>query len=176
MGLQTAQVLQKNGFDVVFTRDNDYFVPLDQRTQYAQHHKGDLFISLHANASSNKNVSGLETFCLQPHLFTDNHKHMHHKEHAVALASRKKLHTTSKKLADLVHTSLLSHARKEHTKLKDRKVKYKTAQVLLGSHIPAILIELGFLSHEQERSFLQNKNYQKRLAYGICDAVKKFIG
>lgn len=176
VGFKTAQLLKDAGFDVVFTRSDDSFVPLDQRTRYGHEYDGDLFISLHANASSNHTVSGLETFCIQPHLFKSERVHMHHIDRKLVMHAKKELHTKSKKLADLVHNSVLRKAAEEHKKIKDRKVKYKASQVLLGSHIPAILIELGFLSHPQERNFLKKDTYQNRLAHGICDAVKKFIG
>lgn len=176
IGLKTAALLKNAGFEVIFTRFDDSFISLDKRTSYTHKHDGDLFISLHANASSDATVSGLETFCIQPHLFQYDRIHMSQMDHKIAMGVKKALYAESKKLAQVVHASILKRAAEEHKKIKDRKVKYKPSQVLLGSHIPAVLVELGFLSHPHERNLLKKDTYQTRLAYGICDAVKKFIG
>lgn len=100
---------------------------------------------------------------------------MKDQEHKVYTANKRALHARSRKLAQAVQAEVLNAARPHNKNVVDRKVKYKAAQVLSGVEIPAILIELGFLSHPEERRLLQSSDYQKALAHGIYKGIKTFL-
>lgn len=176
VGLKTAQVLKEKGYNVFLTRDKDTYLALDARTTKvnAKPHI-DLFISLHANASKDTKISGIETFCVQPSLFTSQFSKSHASERDAYHEYVRSVHAKSKKLADAVQQGLLAHARKHNNKVVDRKVKYSPAQVLMGLEVPAVLVELGFLSHTRERALLQSSVYQNALAVGICKGIENFL-
>lgn len=176
IGLKTARLLEKNGYEVFLTRDDDTYLRLDHRTSQTNKQKGiDLFVSIHTNASGNKKISGIETFCVQPKLF-EHQLAMMDKHVAKELQQHKnQLHKQSRKLAMAVQESLLAKARQHNKNVIDRKVKFKPAQVLLGTESPSILVELGFLSHPKEGSLLQTNDYQKSLAQGIYQGIVKFL-
>lgn len=96
-------------------------------------------------------------------------------EHKIHVADKRALHYKSRKLAEAVQAQVLTHARQHNKQVVDRKVKYKPAQVLMGLEIPAVLVELGFLSHPQERRLLQSPKYQKALARGIYRGIETFL-
>lgn len=100
---------------------------------------------------------------------------MKEEEHKIYTANKRALHAQSRKLAQAVQAEVLNAARSHNKTVVDRKVKYKVSQVLMGVEIPAILIELGFLSHPQERRLLQSDKYQKALAHGIYKGIKTFL-
>ncbi len=80
----------------------------------------------------------------------------------------------SKKLAHAVHNELLKNVQKNCSVI-DRRVKHAVSQVLMGTHMPAILIELGFISHPQEAIRLQNEQYQNAMVQGICNGICAFV-
>ena len=81
----------------------------------------------------------------------------------------------SMQLAQAVHKNVLETAKIKNTSVVDRKVKHKVAQLLLGSEMPSILVELGFLTNQEEALLLQKSSYQKDLALGICEGVDAFF-
>ena len=181
IGLKTMKALKKAGFEVFMTRDDDSFLALDHRTTQTNHKDVDLFISIHTNANSTTDVSGIETFCIQPSLFVEKFKKLHKHDHLLAQYAKTQM-IKSEKLARLVHTSVLGHAKKQNPYVVDRKVKFNTAQVLLGTEVPSILLELGFLSHHSkgdeyrsESKLLQSDTYQNFLAEGISAGIKEFF-
>ncbi|MFT6765832.1 MAG: N-acetylmuramoyl-L-alanine amidase [Alteromonas naphthalenivorans] len=144
-------------------------------TQTNKQPKIDLFVSIHANAAKSPKISGIETFCMQPSLFKQELKIMNKHEHTRHTASTRALHGKSRKLAMAVQSHVLTHARKHNKQVVDRKVKYSPAQVLMGLEAPAVLVELGFLSHPGERKLLQSDTYQKSLAQGIYKGIETFL-
>lgn len=78
-------------------------------------------------------------------------------------------------LAQLVHQNMLDAVRQQNKQVVDRSVKHKVAQLLLGSDLPSILLEVGFLTNEREAALLQNKSYQKNLANGISKGLDEFF-
>lgn len=149
---------------------------LDTRTTHTNKQPHiDLFVSVHANADKSTKTAGIETFCMQPSLFKSEFKNMHAKDYKMLTEKTRSLHYKSRKLAESVQGQLLGQARLYNKQVVDRKVKYKPAQVLMGLEVPAILVELGFLSHPQERQLLQSDNYQKALAHGIYKGIRTFL-
>lgn len=175
IGLKTAKILEQNGYNVFLTRNKDEYVSLDTRTTLTNKEPIDLFVSLHTNADKDNKIGGIETFCVQPSLFKQEFKKMRAYDHQLLTKETRALHYKSRKLAEAIQSKVLEQARSHNNKVVDRKVKYRPVQVLMGLEIPAILIELGFLSHPHERRLLQSSDYQKALARGIYKGIETFL-
>ncbi|ANU11606.1 cell wall hydrolase/autolysin [Planococcus antarcticus DSM 14505] len=136
-----------DGHNVFFSHQSDLDVLLHERTALANRLKVDLFVSIHANAMGNtfNTASGLETYTYN------------------------RPQTATKELAALVQHSLV-----QVTGRKDRGVKHGDFAVLRNTHMPAILVECGFMTHKQEVELLKSTAYRKRCALGICFGIACF--
>ncbi|MCX5922055.1 MAG: N-acetylmuramoyl-L-alanine amidase [Candidatus Dependentiae bacterium] len=176
VGGQVADQLKKKGFRVIMTRDADFFVPLDRRTSLANSgQSAELFLSIHANASVNKSAQGIETFCCDPTLLHPVFSTMSD-SYAALVSNYDVIRSARSKLcATMTHKTILAAARTHGTTVVDRKVKYEVSQVLLGTQMPAVLVELGFVSNEHDASLLNDKSYQQRLVQGICQGIASYF-
>ncbi len=173
VGNHLARLLKKKGYNVVVTRKSDIYVPLDMRTTLANQKQADLFISIHANSALNKTVSGIETYWT-PHTLLK--KEMYdidaQSKYLIAYVCKQK-DCASKRLASCIHTNVLVQANKFYT-AKDRNIKEAVAQVLLGTDMPAILIEIDFLTSEKIKWLVQS-SYQLAIAQGICTGIEAYL-
>jgi len=175
VGLRVAQLLKKSGIHAVLTRSCDVDVALDERTSFANRHNADLFISIHANSAKNISAQGIDTFCMHAPLL-HHEKHLSDNNCGNALQELIKTRADeSNRLARTVHQSVITNVKKAYPAVVDRTVKYEVAQILLGSHMPAILIELGFVSHEQEAKRLRDQSYQLLLARSISNGIIAYL-
>lgn len=149
---------------------------LSERTAKTQQcHNVQALITIHTNSSSSPATQGIETFCHQPHLFnTTTYKGESFFKPLIA-DIYSDIDTRSYRLAQFVHKSVLCYARKENNGVVDRKIKHQVSQLLLGSIVPSILLELGFLTNPLERSLLQKETYQMLLAQGIVEGIDAFF-
>lgn len=175
VGLRVAHLLRKKGIAVLLTRTQDSTVPLDQRTSLANSRVADLFISIHANSSVSKNAQGIETFCLQPIQSNRESTTLDKNEGYIIHRLLRYQCGESEALAGKVQSKLIATIKKEQIPVINRNVKKATSQVLVGTHMPSILIELGFLTHKVEGARLANAKYQKILARGITDGIFSYI-
>lgn len=166
--------LIKQGYQVCMTRTKDEFVALDQRTKIANAKENTLFISLHGNNSSNVQVRGIETFCLDTHLFRTVNNELATAIDVIIQSADEQKNTQSKKLADAVHSEILAEFKSKKYELPDRKVKFAATQVLMGINCPGILIEIDFLSHPEVEKNLLDDKYQQLYVQGICKGLKKY--
>lgn len=171
---------------VLLTRHTDRYLTLEERTAIANTKKADLFISIHANASTDANAYGIETYYLN--LTTDNE--------SIAVAARE--NATSKKniselqeilndlmrnakinessrLATYVQNAVCQRLSKHYSQIDNRGVKRAPFYVLLGARMPSILIETSFITNNRECRRLLNRNYENQLCEGIIAGVKKYI-
>jgi N-acetylmuramoyl-L-alanine amidase len=153
--LMTARLVKKYlsqlGYRVVMTRATDTFVSLPRRVEIANHSHGDLFVSIHFNSSRNPIPQGVEIF------FSD------HKEDTL----RSQL---SRKLAATVLSRVI-----RRTKAASRGVKKADFYVIRETFMPSILVEGGFISNAQERSFLKDPRYIEKIARGIVEGVDHYF-
>lgn len=173
IGSELADILRKEGFSVVMTRVKDKDVPLDLRTSMANALQADLFVSLHANWGPNSIANGIETYYLDTRAL-----HMQFSsfsQHADKIISNHAAQNNMKNelFASIVHSNLINHMHKSFPEVADRKVKSNVAQVLLGTVMPSILIELGFLTSHEEK-LLAMPSYQKELAQGISSGILSY--
>jgi N-acetylmuramoyl-L-alanine amidase len=176
--------LEKMGFEVLYTRTTDKYVPLEMRTAMANARKADLFVSVHCNAHGNPNSSGMETYSLNlastpgevrvaarenavdPRRISDMQKILDELMHASKL-------TESREFAKSAHQTTLSQARKS-LNLRDRGVHEAPFYVLLGAKMPAILVEIGYITNPSEGAKLRDEKYLDGLAKGIAEGVKGY--
>ena len=181
-----TKIESKLGCEVLLTRTTDVFIPLDERTAFANSKNADLFISLHVNAHKQSNIYGIETYFLN--IASDRQ--------AVMVAARENA-TSEKNISDLqsILNSLLmntkiSESRKlafmaQNGMIADVKKKYKTYKslgvkkapfyVLVGAEMPAILIETGFITNSTERARLISDSYKDVLSEGIVEGIESYI-
>jgi N-acetylmuramoyl-L-alanine amidase len=181
-----ARLENRLGCEVLLTRTTDIFIPLDERTAFANIKKADLFISLHVNAHKDSAIHGIETYFLN--MATD--------KQAVLVAARENA-TSEKNISDLqsilndlmLNTKISESSRLAHSVqdgiMEDLKKKYQVNKslgvkqapfyVLIGAEMPSILIESGFLTNSIERKKLISDNYKEILADGISKGVEAYI-
>lgn len=183
------KLLQKQGYKVYLTRDSDHFVKLRDRTHFANQKKADLFISIHANAAPKKqrlSLKGIETFFLSP-AKTAKAKRIAAKENASAMQldriskdtllsflNRTKI-VQSNKLAIDIQSALLASVRNKYDKVIDGGVREAPFWVLVGAQMPAVLVEIGYITNPLEGERLFNPFYQKALAKGIANGINNYF-
>jgi len=175
VGTELYDQLKKEGFNVIMTRKDDTFVALDARTSLANSIHADLFLSIHANASPNKNDSGIETYYLDPSLLKLSFNSMDAACTKLANAQADKRCAQSKLLAQLTQEHILREVRKETPSTIDRKVHGTVLQVLAGITMPGALMEIGFLSNPEEALLLSDAEHRIRVAQGICKGVVSYF-
>lgn len=187
---KTASLLKERGYKVLFTRSNDRFIKLRSRTSFANDKGAHLFISIHANAAPNKekakSMNGIETFFLSPSRSersmnaanlenkadTDEMNYFT-KASFLNFLNREKI-IASNKLAIDMQAALLKSVRAGY-KVSDGGVREAPFWVLVGALMPAVLIEIGYISHPDESQKIANSKYQDRLAKGIADGVDEYF-
>ena len=174
-------LLVQKGYNVRLTREADVFLPLRKRTQFATNQKADLFISIHTNASTARSASGIETYYLA--LASDESaRRTAMRENAGAEYNMKELDalvgrilkesksTESRRLAELIQGQLASGK-----EVRNRGVKHAPFVVLIGTKVPAVLVEVGFISNPTEGKKLTTKAYQRQLANAIAKGIEQYI-
>lgn len=174
VGKELEKQLKANKIPVILTRQDDSFLPIDTRTQLACKNDGALLISLHANNCANPAINGLETYYVNHNCFTDDYYGLQTCIDVVNEWDR--MHSAQcRQLAGIIHENILQEAKKNGYSINNRLVKTAMAQVIRGVAMPAVLIELDFLSNERSAKLLADKEYQQVLAKGIYNGLDKFM-
>ena len=180
---KVGAILSTKGYTVLLTRDSDRYIPLKERTAYATRHKADLFLSIHANASGNSKAHGIETYYLDVTSTDKDAELIAARENANSGYSIQELESLLKGL--IVESKsedsrrLAAHVQRElvsATGAVDRGVKHARFVVLIGTRVPAILIETGFITNPTESKNLTSDAYQQKLAEAIVRGVERFLG
>jgi N-acetylmuramoyl-L-alanine amidase len=169
------------GAEVVMTRSEDTFVPLETRTAIANEQLADLFVSIHANSSRVRSVRGVETYFLN---FTSSREALEtaSRENAASERSIHELQDLVKKimLKDKVDESrdLAQHIQRAMAARKgsgtDRGVKQAPFIVLIGADMPSILAEISFISNPQEERQIKTPAYRQAIADALFDGVRSY--
>ena len=173
------------GSEVIYTRTDDTFIPLEGRTALANEKKADLFLSIHANSSPATHVSGIETYYLN---FTDSKDALDvaARENAVSeksvfelrdLIQKITLHDKaeeSREFASRIQTSLYSLSVRNFPGEKNRGVRKAPFVVLIGASMPSVLAEIGFLSNPREENLLKKSDYRDKLAEALYRGVSRY--
>lgn len=187
--LQLAKLLgerlKKQGFSVMYTREKDTYVALDQRAVIANNKKADLFISLHVNASKDKKLNGVETYFLDL-ARTTSAATVAARENAVSVKSISDLQfiltdlmltsklQESQDLAAMVHQKMYVRLRQAGFTINDNGVRSAPFYVLMGARMPAVLVEIGYLTNENDARRIKSVKYLERLADGIALGVAEY--
>ena len=171
LGKEVGNLLEQKGCSVVLTRKNDCDIQLDERTSFANNNNADLFVSIHANHAANSKAIGVETFCIKPELFKKKYSPLSCEQDFCVTNIIQQRADASYSLAQSVQWNICNNISSFHDEPIDRKVKHSISQVLLGTQMPAILIEVGFLSHPKEGRLLNDIQYQNCIAQGICSGI-----
>ncbi len=183
---KVAALLQTNSrYEVVLTRNRDVFVPLEERTAMANTNKSDLFLSIHLNAHSEKRKNGVETYFLN--LATDaaamrvaaleNATSTHNigelQDILTMLMENSKI-DESTRLARFVHNNLLKGYGNQY-KPHDLGIKQAPFYVLLGAQMPAVLVELAFITNPEEAKLLQSEEHLNKIAELLAAGVAAYV-
>ncbi len=175
--------LQEEGASVLMTRSTDRYVSLASRTIFADKHHANIFVSIHANASPNKNLTGIETFFLTTKagrktlLIASRDRGLtpnqmgELKRIIVGLVQNSKINR-SNVLAKDIQKSILETI---HVKRDNLGVRQSSFYVLAGTKIPSVLVETGFISNRFGARLLLNLNHEKRIAKGITLGIIQFF-
>ena len=176
VGRELASYLRRKGLDVVLTREDDSHLGLAERAEIANAAGGDLFISLHCNGWFNEGASGFETYFLSPAksdwsksveaLENQGHDEPGDVEFIVWDLVQNRFISSSSDLAEVVQGEVC-----RDLGLPDRGVRQAGFRVLVGAWMPAVLVEMGFVTHPGDARRLRNARTQRELARAIGDAL-----
>ncbi|MDA3907526.1 MAG: N-acetylmuramoyl-L-alanine amidase, partial [Sulfurimonas sp.] len=186
---ELKKILRARGYKVHMTRDRDKFVKLSKRTDYANKKKADIFVSIHANAVGRNNankVHGIECYFLSPSR-SKLAERVAAKENTADLSEMNRYGkntflnflnshkiVASNKLAIDLQRGMLGSLNKKY-KVKDGGVREGPFWVLVGAQMPAVLVEVGFISHPQEAKKLVDPKYRKTIAIGLANGIERYF-
>jgi N-acetylmuramoyl-L-alanine amidase len=174
------------GSEVIFTRSDDTFIPLERRTEIANEAKADLFLSIHANSSPLRSAAGVETYYLN---FTTSRSALDvaSRENSGAQMSVSELQgllekialkdkvEESREFASRVQTALFTlSAKATDPRSKDRGVKRAPFVVLIGASMPSVLAEIGFVSNAHDESVMRREEYRERTAEALFKGISSY--
>ena len=179
------KLLLKQGVEVVLTRAADVFVPLETRTEIANRAGADLFLSIHANASSDASARGFETYFLS---FAPNAQAeaIAARENAASAKTMRSLPEIvraialnnkideSRDFASIVQASLAARLKKVDRNARSLGVKQAPFMVLIGATMPSVLAEISFLTNRQEASLLRTQAYRQQVAEALLSGVMNY--
>jgi N-acetylmuramoyl-L-alanine amidase len=180
-----ALIESKMGAEVVYTRSDDTFIPLESRTQMANEHRADLFLSVHANSSPTSNSSGVETYYLN---FTRSKAAMEvaARENASSqktvyelkdllqkIALQDKM-DESREFAGRIQQNLYAASLKANARTRNRGVKTAPFVVLIGASMPSVLAEIGFVSNPKDEALLRRAETRQKIAEGLYRGLSQY--
>jgi len=174
------------GAEVIYTRRDDTFVPLETRTAIANRERADLFISVHANSSRNSDARGVETYYLN---FTSSpdalevaarenavsEKSIHELQDLVKKIALKDKIDESREFAGDVQESLYGGLSLNNASIHDRGVKKAPFIVLIGANMPSILAEISFVSNPTDERKMETSEHRQRIAESLYRGVSKYV-
>ncbi len=171
---------------ILYTRNDDTFLGLKNRTEFANKNQGHMFLSIHANASTAKTARGFEIFLLQPNsvdkaidvairenasIFFEENPEEYEQNQMIASVSENMYLQESEKLAIAIESAV----KKKLPKTRMRGIKQAGFYVLVGAAMPKVLIEAGFITNKSEAKLLNKSSYRSEMAYGIFKGVQAYI-
>jgi N-acetylmuramoyl-L-alanine amidase/putative methionine-R-sulfoxide reductase with GAF domain len=170
------------GCEVIFTRKDDNYVPLEQRAEIANRAQADLFISVHANYSSLSTARGVETY-YSSFFSPPEAREIEYRENATATAmtqaklsgrALKEKVDESKKLAASVQQALHGTLASGNSAIRNRGVREASFVVLTGTEMPSILAEISFVSSPADEERLRNASYREQIAEALYKGIEHF--
>lgn len=180
-----ALLQDRLGAEVIYTRSDDTFIPLERRTEIANEAKADLFLSIHANSSPIRSIAGVETYYLN---FTTSRTALDlaQRENAGSqktifelqdllekIALKNKVEE-SREFATRIQSALFALSSKTDSRAKDRGVRRAPFVVLIGASMPSVLAEIGFISNAHDESIMKREDYRDRVAEALYKGVSSY--
>lgn len=187
VGRRLGKLLEARlGAEVVYTRKDDTFIPLETRTAIANQQRADLFVSIHANSSHDPAARGVETYYLN---FTSNpdalevaarenavsEKSIYELQDLVKKIALKEKIEESREFAGDVQQSLHSGLAAKSPAIRNRGVKKAPFIVLIGANMPSILAEISFVSNPVDERRLETSEYRQRIAESLYRGIAKYV-
>ena len=185
VALRLRRLMEKEPYEILLTRQTDQSVPLDRRVAFANENKGDLFVSIHVNSMEPKSIRALETYYVGP---TDDPATLklasiENKDSGYSLSDYKQIlekiyvdarHEESRALAKTIQAQLHHSLKPANPRLENRGVKSAPFVVLIGTQMPAILVEISVLSNEEEVKLLTKEHYRENIALALLQGIKSY--
>ncbi len=173
------------GAEVIYTRQDDTFIPLETRTAIANRERADLFISIHANSSHDSDARGVETYYLN---FTSSpealevaarenavsEKSIHELQDLVKKIALKEKIDESREFAGDVQASLYGGLALNNAGIRNRGIKKAPFIVLIGANMPSILAEISFVSNPTDERKMETSEHRQRIAESLYRGVSKY--
>lgn len=189
MGKEMKQILQKKGYIVYLTRENDIFIPLRQRIKIAQKYKADLFMSLHADSAQNRNATGLSVYTLSDVASDKEAAALAERENKADIIGGVDLGNNTKEVNDILislsqtdtrnksskYATYLVQEMAKNIKLVKNTHRFAGFAVLKAPDIPSALLEMGYLSNRTEESNLKKPEYRRKLAEAAARAIDRYF-
>jgi N-acetylmuramoyl-L-alanine amidase len=188
VAVRLGKIIQQRlpGAEVVYTRSDDTFIPLEERTRIANESKADLFISIHANSSHDHAARGIETYYLNLKGSPDAmevaarenataQESIHDLEDIVKKIARSEKIDESREFAADIQESLARRIQKLNKTVKDRGVRKAPFVVLVGADMPSILTEISFLSNPADEQLLKKAEHRQRVAEGLYQGMANYL-
>ena len=187
VALRLGKLLEtRMGADVVYTRDDDTFIPLETRTAIANREQADLFVSVHANSSQDPKARGVETYYLNFTTSADalevaarenavSDTSIHELQDLVKKIALKEKVEESKEFASDVQSSLRTGLSARGTNMRDRGVKKAPFIVLIGANMPSILAEISFVSNPADEKRLKTPDYRQKIAESLYRGIARYV-
>ncbi|MBR5733927.1 MAG: N-acetylmuramoyl-L-alanine amidase [Desulfovibrionaceae bacterium] len=183
---RVARYLRRAGLKIQFTRDRDTRVELEERTRIANRVGADLFVSIHVNANQREACSGFECYYLNYSSSRSssrvastentasgrNENELRSLIKGVAINSRTH---KSRLLAHCIQSAALSYVKSQRYPLRNGGVRSAPFWVLVGTQMPAVLIEIGYCTNPDEAKKLGSEQYREVLARGIAEGIKNYV-
>ena len=180
-----ALIEDRLGSEVVYTRSDDTFIPLEDRTAFANRQKADLFLSIHANSSPAKSAAGMETFYLNFTTSKDDldvaarenassEKSIHDLSDLVRRITLQDKVEESRECASRVQKAGFELTSKTHGRVRNRGVKKAPFVVLIGARMPSVLVEIGFLTNTKEESLMKKAEHRTKIAEALFKGVSRY--
>jgi N-acetylmuramoyl-L-alanine amidase len=188
VALRLGGLIEKKlpGAEVIYTRKDDTFIPLEQRTAIANSAKADLFISIHANSSRDPAARGVETYYLNFTASDDSMEvaarensnsqaSLHDLQDLIKKIARNEKLEESKELAGDIQGTLTERLRLVSRQEKNRGVKKAPFIVLIGANMPSVLSEISFVSNPNDERLLRNAQQRQRIADGLYHGIATYL-
>lgn len=178
-------VEERLGAEVIQTRTDDTFVPLEERTQIANERKADLMISIHCNSAPSSRVRGIETYYLN---FTSDSwelgvaslenaaasRSIHELEDLVSKIALEEKIEESRDFATKVQANLHSGVSKHSSSIRNRGIRKAPFVVLIGAEMPAVLAEIGFISNRSDEALLGKASFRQEVAEHLYSGIADY--
>ena len=188
VALRLGKIIEQNfpSAEVIYTRSDDTFVPLEQRTDIANQEKADLFLSIHANSSHDRKVTGVETYYLNFNASPEAMEvatrenalaqgSVHDLEDMVTKIARNEKIQESRDFATDVEDALTKQAGRTGSQERNRGVRKAPFVVLIGANMPSVLAEISFLSNPADEQWLKKPESRQHVAEGLFQGVQSYL-